>query len=252
MVNNAPEELHMTSSLDGAVPTGRLQATVLMLTWVAGSIDAIGYFGLGRVFTANMTGNTVLLGLALGQGEASAAIRSVLALLGYIAGAAAGAVIVSIRPGDIQRSVRRAIFVEGIILILFTAGWHVPGAGGRQTILPLLIVLSAVAMGMQSVAVRKLNLPGIVTTYITGTITSLVSGLVDRLRHRLSPKQDVTGRADWESRVKLQAAVFAIYGLSAATSGLVQSRWPAAGNFSPLIAMGLVLLNTVRPGVAHK
>ena len=35
---------------------------LLALTWAAGNIDAIGYLGLGRVFTANMTGNTVLLG----------------------------------------------------------------------------------------------------------------------------------------------------------------------------------------------
>ncbi len=37
---------------------------LLMLTWAAGSVDAISYLGLGHVFTAMMTGNTVLLGLA--------------------------------------------------------------------------------------------------------------------------------------------------------------------------------------------
>jgi len=236
----------MTSRLDTAVPAAKLQATVLMLTWVAGSIDAVGYFGLGRVFTANMTGNTVLLGLALGHGEASAALRSILALLGYIAGAAAGDVIVGFDAEDISRSFRRAIFAEGTILVLFTAAWHVFGATGH--LVPLLIFLSAVAMGIQSAAVRKLKLPGIVTTYITGTITSLVSGLVGGVKRRLSRTEDVTGRADWEGRVKLQAAVFVIYGLSAAASGLIQSRWPAATNFSSLIAVGAVLLITLHAG----
>ena len=33
-------------------------------------MDAVSYLMLGRVFTANMTGNTVLLGLALVQGQA--------------------------------------------------------------------------------------------------------------------------------------------------------------------------------------
>jgi len=41
---------------------------ILILAWAAGSLDAIGYLGLGHVFTANMTGNAVLFGLALGQG----------------------------------------------------------------------------------------------------------------------------------------------------------------------------------------
>ena len=38
---------------------------VLVLTWAASGVDAISYLGLGHVFTANMTGNAVLLGLAV-------------------------------------------------------------------------------------------------------------------------------------------------------------------------------------------
>jgi uncharacterized membrane protein YoaK (UPF0700 family) len=238
----------MTSSMGTIVDSGKLQGTVLMLTWVAGSVDAVSYFGLGHVFTANMTGNTVLLGLALGHGEVVAAARSFVALLGYMAGAAAGTVIVSAQ-GDSQRSVRQAILAEGIVLLLFTLAWNIAGLGGHQKILTLLIALSALAMGIQSVAVRKLNLPGIVTTYITGTITSLVSGLAGRARRQLLSTEGAARNAgNWEGRLKLQAAVFVIYGLSAAASGIVQSRWPAAVSFSPLIAVALVLLNMSSAG----
>ncbi len=68
---------------------------ILVLAWAAGSLDAIGYLGLGHVFTANMTGNAVLLGLALGQGEGLVAVRSVVALGGFGLGVAIGATIVS-------------------------------------------------------------------------------------------------------------------------------------------------------------
>jgi uncharacterized membrane protein YoaK (UPF0700 family) len=34
---------------------------LLLLACAAGAIDAISYLGLARVFTANMTGNAVLL-----------------------------------------------------------------------------------------------------------------------------------------------------------------------------------------------
>jgi len=53
---------------------------VLVLTWAASGVDAISYLGLGHVFTANMTGNAVLLGLAVGQGQGLAALRSIIAL----------------------------------------------------------------------------------------------------------------------------------------------------------------------------
>src|SRR2546426_11534556 len=69
--------------------TGR-DTRILVLTWVAGLTDAISYLGLGHVFTAMMTGNTVLLGLAIAQGEVSAAWRSILALAGFAAGGGGG------------------------------------------------------------------------------------------------------------------------------------------------------------------
>ena len=68
-------------------------AMLLILTWAAGAVDAVSYLGLGHVFTAMMTGNTVLLGLALAQGELLAAGRSILALLGFALGVTVGATI---------------------------------------------------------------------------------------------------------------------------------------------------------------
>ncbi len=41
-----------------------LVRTLLLLTVVTGIVDAVSYLGLGHVFTANMTGNVVLLGFA--------------------------------------------------------------------------------------------------------------------------------------------------------------------------------------------
>src|SRR5262249_46555433 len=60
---------------------------LLALTWAAGYIDAIGYLALGGVFTANMTGNTVLLGLHVSQEQGAAALRALTALGGGGAGA---------------------------------------------------------------------------------------------------------------------------------------------------------------------
>jgi hypothetical protein len=42
-----------------------LPIALLVLTLVTGLVDAVSYLGLGHVFTANMTGNVVLLGFAV-------------------------------------------------------------------------------------------------------------------------------------------------------------------------------------------
>jgi uncharacterized membrane protein YoaK (UPF0700 family) len=51
-----------------AVATDRDPVPLLMalmaLTAVSGLVDAVSYLGLGHVFTANMTGNVVVLGFA--------------------------------------------------------------------------------------------------------------------------------------------------------------------------------------------
>jgi hypothetical protein len=61
---------------------------VLGLTWAAGCVDAIGYLGLGHVFTANMAGNTVRLGMAIGQAQVLAVLRTLVALGGFAGGVA--------------------------------------------------------------------------------------------------------------------------------------------------------------------
>jgi uncharacterized membrane protein YoaK (UPF0700 family) len=53
-----------------------------------------GLFRLGQIFVANITGNTVLLGLALGQAKGQATLRAVVALAGFVIGVGAGAAIV--------------------------------------------------------------------------------------------------------------------------------------------------------------
>ena len=51
----------------GASSTISLDIILLLLAGVAGSIDVTSYFGLGHVFTANMTGNTIVLGLSIAR-----------------------------------------------------------------------------------------------------------------------------------------------------------------------------------------
>lgn len=67
---------------------------LILLASVAGSIDVMSYYRLGYVFTANMTGNTILPGLSIGQGKLSSSLHSLAALAGFISGAFVGALIV--------------------------------------------------------------------------------------------------------------------------------------------------------------
>lgn len=227
---------------------------VLVLTWAASGVDAISYLGMGHVFVANMTGNTVLLGLSVGQGHGMAALRATAALIAFAIGVAVGAAIVerSPRRSAWPPAVTWAIAVEWVILAFFTLTWHWPGVTPTGITLFILIALSAVAMGIQSAAIRHLKVPGIATTYITGTLTSMVAGFVVWL-HRvniLPPPADAVetdiastaSPAERKHGARLQAAVFSVYLLAAVASGFLQARhsgWVAA---SPMAAVTFVVI----------
>jgi uncharacterized membrane protein YoaK (UPF0700 family) len=232
-------------------PQGR-DSMVLVLTWAASAVDAISYLGLGHVFTANMTGNAVLLGVAIGQGQGLAAVRSMIALAGFSVGVALGAVIVQKRTlqTDWPRAVTKAVLLEAAILVAFTGAWHLGARGG----VPLygLIALSALAMGVQSAAIRHLKVPGVATTYITGTITSLVAEFTSwlcSLRSSPGPESSEHSAPVEVSQnyrgARLQALVVLIYIAAALLSAFLQARHSRLVTLSPLIAVVLVATNAL-------
>ena len=75
------------------------------------------------------------------------------------------------------------LLAELTLLAGFTVGWEVSGAAPAGWAQFGLLATLAAAMGMQSSAVKDMGLTEVSTTYLTGTLTGLVSSLV-------SPGQD--------------------------------------------------------------
>jgi uncharacterized membrane protein YoaK (UPF0700 family) len=229
------------------------ESMLLLLTLAAASVDAISYLGLGHVFTAMMTGNTVLLGLALAQGEVLAALRSILALIGFTVGVFVGAIIVQreSEPAEWPAAVTAALAFETLILAIFAATSMLFDST-RAVIIYLLIILSAFAMGIQSAAVRRLGVPGIATTYITGTLTSLMVDLLGWLRSITAQlpvsktvKRDDLARRPWDQRVGLLAGVVTLYCLGALIGGVLQLYSAPLASLFPLGAVMLVVFSAV-------
>src|ERR1700755_1013792 len=79
----------LTAPAQPPVPRAVVLA-LLALTFTTGLVDAVSFLGLGRVFTANMTGNVVLLGFGL-AGVGGLPVLAPLASLAAFATGAAGA-----------------------------------------------------------------------------------------------------------------------------------------------------------------
>jgi len=167
---------------------------LLAMTAVTGLVDAVSFLSLGRVFTANMTGNIVLLAFATAHVSGLSIARSLTALLAFLVGAILGGRIMARANPDSQiRFAAQAFLLE--VAFLFAASFCAIGYRGdllEDSFQPFaLIALTALAMGTRNAAVRKLAIPDLTTTVLTLTITgigadsSLANGNNPRLARRV-------------------------------------------------------------------
>jgi uncharacterized membrane protein YoaK (UPF0700 family) len=147
------------------------------MTAVTGLIDAVSFLSLGHVFTANMTGNVVILAFACAGVHELSIARSLTALLAFLVGAVIGGRIMARESGGSQT--RWALFAFGAEIIFLLVATL--AAIGYTTSSPLLvhrfgiIALTGLAMGTRNAAVRKLAIPDLTTTVLTLTITGLAA-----------------------------------------------------------------------------
>ncbi|SES02043.1 Uncharacterized membrane protein YoaK, UPF0700 family [Streptomyces sp. yr375] len=154
----------------------RLVPSLLVLTVVSGLIDAVSYLGLGHVFTANMTGNVVVLGFAAAGAPGFSIPHTATSLAFFLAGAASGGRLVR-RPGggSRRRWTRVTLAAEAVLLAGASAVAFATAEHDRHRIYAV-IALTAFAMGLRNATVRKLAVPDLTTTtVVTMPLTGLAS-----------------------------------------------------------------------------
>lgn len=176
----------------------------LMLAWIAGNVDAIGYLTLGRLFTAHMSGNTAAMGAESGAGQWAQVWQRVLPIPLFVVGVGVGYTLAEIAKRRQARSPFAPVFgLEALLLLAFllwgglrlhggvikpTAGWEY-GA---------LVALPAVAMGVQNSTLHRVGNQNVRTTYISGMLTNFAEQSVELL---LWLKDQLHGDTDHRSRV---------------------------------------------------
>lgn len=214
---------------------------LLLLSLTTGLVDAASVLGLGKVFTANMTGNVVFLGFALAGTPGFVAAPFLAALGAFMGGAlVAGRIGKSLSGLSIRRWLLTAAVIEAALL------WASAGvalqfditAQSPQLALYAIIVGTAVAMGFRNATIRQLKVPDLTTTVLTLTITGIAAD------------SSLAGGANpnWRRRIGSILAILA----GAAIGALLVMR--AGSLVFPLLLAGILVLAgtamcAVHPGV---
>jgi uncharacterized membrane protein YoaK (UPF0700 family) len=231
----------------------------LLLDGVGGYVDAMGYLLLLQLFAANMSGNSILLGIALGQGQWRTALRQALPIPLFVVGVALGvAVGLALARRGVRRRAAVLLALEVALLVAFALygsrflhdGALRPDAAWQDV---LLTALLAVPMGMQNVALRRARGRSVGTTFVTGTLTSLaeavVGGLGQASRHTDVPGSQAAPQAQSPARAALlHGGMWAAYVAGAGLGAAIVLRWALGALVVPLLVLGgLIAFDLWRP-----
>jgi len=142
-----------------------LRATIL--TTIAGIADAVGYITMGGVFAANMTGNTVLAGIAAAHRHYPDAWDHLTPLLAFFIGAMLSRLLLRLshRPAA-------CLVVEAALLAV---------VGFLPTGPEVAVLILAVAMGVQASAITHFSGNAVSTVVVTSTLARTADAVLDRL-----------------------------------------------------------------------
>lgn len=188
----------------------RVRAVVLALAAVAGWLDGLTFVALGTVFVSAVTGDLVQVGITLAEGEWSALVVLLAALLAFMFGTAIAVVLVRVAgsrgwPGP----VRRPLFVHAGLLIVFAICWTLIGDPRPGTVDAVVVAaVAATSAGIQGAVFLGLGIRGANVSAVTGVLILLAAGVAERQGRVPGPRSELPL---WELFMIL--AVYCVAGL---------------------------------------
>lgn len=236
----------------------------LLLGWVGGYVDAVGFIALAHLFTAHMSGNSVGMGAYLGQGDWHEAARRATPIPFFVVGIAGGVALIEVaRRAGVRAAMSVALALEAALLLAFrlygAAYLRAQEIGAGAWRFTLLVALLALAMGIQTAALQRVGRWSVRTTYITGMLTDLAQETVSYLFWLRDRDRDRYGAPDANGdqlvreppslgRTLLLAGVWGIYIVGAVAGGLAMQRWDLNALALPLLALAAIIaVDVTRP-----
>lgn len=227
-------------------------AMALLLTFVAGFVDIVGYLAVYHLFTANMTGTTVHLGHDLVTGHRIAAIIALSVLVAFVLGSIGGRALIEVGARMHVRSIASiTIAVEAALILGFIAVFNTFSSTAKSPVdISILLVLLAIAMGIQTASLTRIGPLTVHTTFVTGMLNKL-SQLIS---HFLFRSYDLirAGERDVERlrnmrKQHLQEAVFVFfiwftYFIAALAGTLCFLKWNIRVMYLPSILLGIAIV----------
>jgi uncharacterized membrane protein YoaK (UPF0700 family) len=211
-----------------------LASLAVALTLLAGYVDAIGYLSRGHVYMANMSGNSIAIGIHSARAQIWQVWRFGWPVISFTVGLLASRLIVEWGLTAGWRAVvAPAIAIEAVALVGFAA---IPaGAGG--------VFLAACAMGIQAATLSRFNGVTVYTGFVTGSLVKFAENAAELLigtARRDRVRAGKGRRAAWFGSIWVAYVAGAILGTTALEQIARLSIVVAIGCLMVLVAVDLI------------
>jgi uncharacterized membrane protein YoaK (UPF0700 family) len=222
------------------------------LAVVGGYVDAVGFLTLAGLFVAHMSGNTIRLGVFIGDGDWSLAAQRLVPIIVFTLGVAGGiAVVEALRRRSAPAPAARVLGVEaGLLLAFMLVGRAVldgRNAVGGSWDYYLLAVLAVLAMGWQNAALRRVAGVPVHTTFVTGILTHLAEESVNGWYAWRDLRRSGTARRRDDAvdtalrRARLHGGVWITYLGGGVLGAFLTLRWDLWSLTLPLAALVVLI-----------
>lgn len=219
------------------------------LTWIAGFVDAVGFLSLGGIYTANMSGNSVAIGMQSGSQNWWLAALRLWPVFIYVVGLLLCRVLIEVGARERIRAIGSVAFAFELAL-LTPACLSTSAVAAAHSY--LYIALLALAMGVQNAALTHFSSLTLHTGFVTGTLlkcaeefAKFLTWAFDQLRQPGSSIASVLARAPGEKPLQLAlwlAAIWALYVVGAICGAVGHHALLLRALILPILGLGLMIL----------
>jgi uncharacterized membrane protein YoaK (UPF0700 family) len=189
-------------------------AIAVVLAWIAGFVDAVGYVVLSHVFTAYMSGNTVATATQLDAGQWLDISRRFFPIPMFVLGVFIGSLMGhAMQNRGLRRRFAPSFILEFLLLLIFVV--TTLKVKNSDTIAGIrtypLVALLAIAMGLQNATLRRVKGMAVRTTFITGMLVAMAeraAGYVTMTIHLRSARHRAHhARINWQRQREKRRAL---------------------------------------------
>lgn len=234
-----------------------------LLTWIAGFVDAVGFLAIGGIYTANMSGNSVAIGIHGWEQNWIETARRAWPVAIYVLGLLSARILLEIAGRERVRSVAAIAFGIEIAALAPATFAHALSKSEMQSPLAFgLIALLAFAMGIQNATLTHFSSLTLHTGFVTGTLLKMAEQFVkyltwsfDQLRQEhvtVGRLLRSTGSQQDFQRAALLGSMWTAYVVGAVCGSAGKTMIGLQSLFTPIVLLLFMALYDLRQPIAAK